>query len=352
MPTRIAGLGRRHLLAGGLAAASFGQEAGAAPIPATAFPEGATLLVAGPAGGAVDAWAEWIGPSLRRALAPGVSLRKDPVGGFDGVTGANQFEARTVPDGTTVLLLPGSAAMAWLIGDPRARFDAATWVPALAGVTSSVLASRIPLAKVLGGARLRLAAMTPGGNQLAAMLALDLLGANWEPVFGMDAAAAQAALMNGTVDAVYVRGRRVTEAAQALAAAGAPAILGFGAIDEQGQLQRDPAFPDLATADELITRLPPDAPLRTACRAASAAAQLDMALVLPQQTPAAMVALWRRACTQAAGSPPVVAQAASLEVRPMPAPGATASTAAVAVDAAALLELRHWLATRLQFHAG
>ncbi len=86
-------------------------------------------------------------PGLGRALPPGTAVRKDVVGGVDGVTAANQFEARTVPDGGTALLLPGSAAMAWLVGDPRARFDAGHWVPALAGVTPGLVVSRVPAAR-------------------------------------------------------------------------------------------------------------------------------------------------------------------------------------------------------------
>ena len=45
------------------------------------------------------------------------------IGSADGVTGANQFEARGAPDGQTVLLVPGQAAVAWMVGDPRAQFD-------------------------------------------------------------------------------------------------------------------------------------------------------------------------------------------------------------------------------------
>ncbi len=98
--------------------------------PATPFADGATLLVAGPESGATDRWAALLGPALGRGLPPGTQVHTEAVGGPDGVTGANQFEARTTPDGTTALLLPGSAALAWLVGDPRARFDAAHWMPA------------------------------------------------------------------------------------------------------------------------------------------------------------------------------------------------------------------------------
>ena len=144
------GITRRLALGSVLAMA-----AGAAGPVGPPFPDGATLLVAGPEGGAVDSWAGWLAPSLGRALPPGTALRKDVVGGTDGVTGANQFEARIAPDGGTALLLPGSAAMAWLVGDPRARFDVSQWIPALAGVTPGLLVSRVPLPRVLGGTPIR-----------------------------------------------------------------------------------------------------------------------------------------------------------------------------------------------------
>jgi hypothetical protein len=338
-------LGRRSALM-----MSAGALLGAAP---AMPPDGAGLLVAGPEGGLIDLWADWLEPNLRKVLAPETGLRRDVVGGTDGVTAANQFEARIPPDGSTGLLLPGSAAMAWLVGDPRARFDAARWVPALVGVTPSLLASRVSAGRILGGAPVRLAASGPAGPDLPAMLALDMLGANWRPVFGLSDSAAQVALAQGSVDAICLHGRRVQDMSYALRAAGAPPIFTFGATEDGGQPQRDPAFIDVPDAMEVMASgAPADEHLRAAWRATIAAGQLEVALVLPQLTPAAMVALWRRACAQAVGSAPVQAQAVAAGVRALPVPAATASTAAVMADGAALLALRHWLATRLDFRPG
>ncbi len=317
-----------------------------------AFPEGATLLVAGPTGGPVDGWAEWLAPGLGRALPPGTSVRKDVVGGVDGVTGANQFEARTVPDGGTALLLPGSAATAWLVGDPRARFDAAHWVPALAAVTPSLVLSRLTLPQALGGARLRVAVTGPADAELPAMLALDLLGTAWTPVDNLPEAAAITALTDNQVDAICLHGRRVASAARQLALIGLAPLFSFGAVDASGARQRDPAFPDTPTAAELMAARPVNAALARAWFATAAASELEVAMVLPRLTPAAMVALWRRAAAQALESEAVQSQASALGVRPMPTPAATASTAAVLADAATQLELRHWLSSRLNYRPG
>ena len=52
----------------------------------TPFPDGATILVAGPNDGAMDRWAHLLQPALARSLAPGVAMRQTASGGPGGVT--------------------------------------------------------------------------------------------------------------------------------------------------------------------------------------------------------------------------------------------------------------------------
>ncbi len=350
------GLPRRRILAGAAslaATAPLARPGGAAAAPmVSAFPEGAALLIGGPASGRTAAWGRLLAPLLQQGLPLDEPLRQDPVGGADGVTAANRFEARTTPDGSTALLLPGSAALLWLVGDPRAKFDVAHWVPSLAGIGSGVIASSLPLPRLAAGAPVRFAAAAPNGPDLPGLLTIELLGLRLVPVFGIGTAAAQRdALAQGMVDAVFVGGRDVPPLVPALAAAGAPPLLSMGSPDATGAWQRDSAFPALQTLPELRAArgLPPGALLMPAWRAAATAVQLDVALVLPHLTPAAMVALWRRACAKAAAAPELQAAASSIAVRPQAAPVANASTEALAVDAAALLALRRWLTIRFDW---
>ena len=312
---------------------------------ASLLPEGATLLVAGPEGGDTDRWGEALG----RALAPS-RVRREKVGGADGVTGANQFEARAAPDGGTALLTPGAAATAWLVGDVRAQFDAARWVPVLAGIGSGVLVSRVAARP---GGMIRMAVASVAGPDLPGLLGLDLLGVAVEPVPSLAGAAAHQALLAGEVDALFMRGPGAAGVVQALALAGVPAMFTVGALDDTGQPQRDQLFPDLPAFPELLARRQPlSGALYAAWRSVAAAAALDVALVLPRETPASMVALWRRACAQAAGSPDLQTLAAAQDARPLVAVPAAISTAAVAADAEALTELRRWLQQRHGWRPG
>ena len=311
------------------------------PPAATGLPESAALLIAGPPQGRLDRWADLLVPALGRALPSAFAHPATPpiirsaVGGVDGVTGANQFEARVSPDGGTALLLPGSAAMAWLVGDPRAQFDAARWLPAWAGLASAVLVSRVPLSP---GSTLRVGGARPAGPTLPALLALDMLGIT--VVSSPDNAA----------DAVFHSGQGARVAAKAQR--GMVPVLTLGTIDSAGSWLRDPAFPTVPTVLEAVSRHSTPLPMLAALRAASAAAMLDAALVLPQLSPANRVALWRRACAEAAATPDVLAEAAALGIHTATALATATLMASIAADVPTLLALRSWLDARWGHQAG
>jgi hypothetical protein len=346
--------GRRHLLAMLTtlpAAMRAGTLLAAPPTVAAPFAEMPRLFVAGPADGALNRWADALLPALEQALPSDTAIKRVEVGSADGVTGANQFEARGAPDGQTVLLVPGQAALAWMVGDPRAQFDVAHWVPVMAGTTSGIVVGR-PTVLAPDG-RARTAAAGPASVDLAALLGIQLLGARMEPVFGLvEAGAAQAAFAQGAVDAVLLCGQRVPEQFAALAASGAQPLFTLGAFDEAGRSVRDPTFPEVPDFAELFAMRSGSRPggrLFDAWSAVASAVQLDFGLVLPQLTPAAMVSLWRRAGTDAVAAPGVQATAATVNVRPLTGPTATASTSVIAVGAPVLQDLRSWLASRLNW---
>jgi len=324
-------LNRRGVF-GGLAACALAGGALGAPAP---LPASATLLVAGPAGGRADRWADLLCPPLARALQPGAGLARQNVGGPDGVTGANQFEANAALDGSTALLVPGLAALAWLAGDARVKFDAAQWIPIWSGSVCAAVASRVRLAP---GQRVRFAVGNTPGPELAAALALWLIGVELVPVQATAGSPAE-------VDAVFLRGEGPRPE-------GMPVAFGFGALSPEGEVIRDPALPDLPTAHEVITQSRPNASgrLLAGLRALSAAAQLDLALVLPQLSPAAAVAWWRHGCSALAQSGDVQAEAARIGLRPANATMAGVTTSAIIADVPVLLDVRRWLSEQWQWH--
>src|SRR5262249_50373413 len=216
----------------------------------------------------------------------------------------------------------------------------------MAGISTGIVVGRATMLTPNG--RARIAAAGPASFDLAALLAIQLLGAQMEPVLGLaDPGSAPRAFSQGAVDALLLRGRRVPEQVAALAAGAAQPLFTLGAVNETGQVGRDPLFPEVPHFAELFTSRTgdqPRGPLYDAWCATAAAAQLEFGLVLPQLTSAAMVALWRRAGSGTVSALGVQATAATVNVRPLSGPAATTNTAAVATSAPALRELRRWLA--------
>ena len=252
---------------------------GSAPaLPPRPFPHGtASMLIGGPAQGTLHRWAARLSPALGEALPPGTELDLTCIGGLDGVTAANQFGARAVPDGQTLLFAPGGAALAWLVGDLRAKFDVGAWVTVLAAATPAVLVGRFGTKELRDGRKLRIAVNGHAGPDLAGLLALDLLGGLPRPVQGLSPDGTRAALAAGTLDAALLVGELVPERTAALVRLGLRPVATFGTVDATGRPIRDPAFPDLPQVAELFAEVhgrAPSGPLYDAWRASAAAAQL------------------------------------------------------------------------------
>jgi hypothetical protein len=349
MTDTLPDMGRRKVLTllGSLMLA--GRAGGAWASTVEAPMDTATMLVAGPDGGSMDRWGRVVQPALAQGLPPAAILRLTSVGATDGVTGANQFLARGEPDGRTVLLVPGDAAVSWLVGDPRAQYDVGQWVPIMAAVAPATLIART--GTLAPNRPVRLAATGPASTDLPAILGIDLLGARTVLVPPRSPEAQIASFARGEVDAVFLRGHRVVERATSLLQAGGVPMFSLGARDEIGKSIRCQFLPDVPTLAEAhaATRGPVAGPLYDAWLAAAVASQLEFMLVLPHLTSAAAVALWRRAGAEAMASLDVQSVALPLGVRVISGAEASATGAAIASGQAARNDLRRWLEARFNW---
>jgi hypothetical protein len=316
----------------------------------------AGIMVGGPANGPLAGWAQVLAAAIAQRIgASGQSLRITYVGGADGVTAANQFEARTAPDGSTALLVSGSSAIAWLIGDPRAQFDAGRWLPVATGLGSGIVLRAPTQSASMVASRPRLAASGPAELALAATLGLSLLGI--ETQLANDTDDPLTLMKRGLADYVFLRGQNAVDATALARALGATAIFSLGMMDDAGGLSRDPQIADIPTLSEILAARP-NSPYRpgllAAWRAVAASAQIEFALVLPWLTPSGTVSQWRSAVSQinvttkpdtAPDATSRLAQGATLRWQTDPADNF--GLAAIAVESNTLLELRRWAAQRL-----
>jgi hypothetical protein len=307
-------------------------------------PGHAALLVPGPEGGPLALWGQRLAALLARGAAGTatvIRLETEVLGGPDGVTAANRFATAAAPDGRTLLLLPGTACHARLIGDPRARFDPTGWLPLCGAEAPALVAGRAPVPAGPAAAPLRLALPAREHPATAALMGLDLLGITVQPIFGIALHQMEAALAQGAADAVVLQG---IDAPARLAALGAQPWFALG-----------PASRDVPVRSlgEAVAPLAPST-LRAALDTAGAAARVTGLLMLPALTPADLVALWRGAAqrwVEAArpGGPDSTADPAS---RSLGSPEAAVLLAALAVPPEAMRGYRDWLRLRLGWSPG
>lgn len=289
--TRIAPLppiSRRGALLGGLGVVLAGGAQAQAQAPAVmggilppAMPDTAALLLPGPEGGAAAQWAARVAAGLARGLPHAVALRMTTLGGPDGVTAANRFATLEGGDGRTLLVLPGAAAHARLIGEGRAQFQMEGWMPICASWQGGILAGRGVMPRP--GAPLRLALPGPEAPEAATLLALELLGYKVTPVFGLGAHLPEAQLARTEYDAMAIA------APSPLRRAARLGLTPWMELDTPGRRDHPP-LPPLADAPS------PARPSQVAAiQAGFAAMRLRAALLLPALTSADVVAIWRRA---------------------------------------------------------
>lgn len=337
-----AGPTRRDLWRSGFlaAAAVLSRPTPARANPPAASPESAVMLVPGPEDGATARWATRARAGLSRGLTQAAALHLSLLGGPDGVTAANRFASVAAPDGKALLLLPGLAAQAHLVGETRARFEPRHWPPICCVLREVVVAGRgsLPAASRTANRPIRLALSAPDRPETMALLALDLLGRGAAPIFGLSGRAAKAALQQGAADALVMTGPHATEQMDALGLTPwftADPLPGRG----PSRLAEVPTVLDLAPAT--TNRV-----LIEAWRASSATLRCPHALVLPALTPADIVALWRGAARRW-----VEAEPETEAGRQVAESEATAAFSDLCPPAGVALVYREWLMRRLGWRA-
>lgn len=267
----MAGISRRAVLAGGLAASLLpltgarGQSGGAVNF------AGETIewFVPFAEGGGTDVWARFFAPFLSRYLPgePNVLVRNVPGGG--SITGTNEFAARARPDGLTLIATSGSTQFPFLLGDANVRYDYANFSPLLASPNGGVVylpaSANVSSAAELGSLGDRQLVFGSQGAtslDLVPMLAFHILGLNVRHVFGMTGRGdARLAFERGeaTIDYQTSSGY-LTNVTPMVEAGDAVPLFTWGVLDEAGNVVRDPTFPDLPhfiEAYEMMHDAPP-----------------------------------------------------------------------------------------------
>ena len=215
------------------------------------------------AGGGSDKWARFYAPLLANELPgkPNVVVKNMPGGG--STKGANYFANNVKADGMTIFGSSGSTQFPFLLGDKRVRYDYANWQVVLGSGTGGVVYVSADLGitpnniEKLRNIKLKFGSQGATKLDLIPLLAFEMLGLDVQAVFGMKGRkAGRLAFLRGETNIDYQTSSAYLKGVKEDVDAGkAVALMSWGALDANGNLIRDPNFPDIPHFAEVYEKI-------------------------------------------------------------------------------------------------
>ncbi|PTX53868.1 tripartite-type tricarboxylate transporter receptor subunit TctC [Litoreibacter ponti] len=211
-------------------------------------------------------WANFYAPLLSEALPGNPTVVVKFMPGAGSTKGANWFQEQAYNDGTLIFGTSGSTQFPYLLGDPRVRYEYGDWNVVLASGTGGVAYLPPDLASKMDG--LDATALQSEnfiyGSQgatrldLVPLLAWEMLGLNVEPVFGIKGRGdGRLMFERGEANIDYQTSSSYLKGVTPLVEAGtAMPMMTWGALGENGEIVRDPTFPDMPTFKEVCDATP------------------------------------------------------------------------------------------------
>lgn len=205
-------------------------------------------------------WANFYAPLMSEALPgnPTVVVRYRP--GAGSTAGANWFQEQTTDDGSLVFGTSGSTQFPYLLGDPRVRYEYDDWQVVLASGTGGVVYLPPDLgARFDGDADDLQDEFFIFGSQgattldLVPLLAFRMLGLEVEPVFGIEGRGdGRLMFERGEANIDYQTSSAYLSNVVPLVEQDlAVPMMSWGVLDDDGNIVRDPTFPDIPTFREV-----------------------------------------------------------------------------------------------------
>jgi hypothetical protein len=211
--------------------------------------------------GGSAAWANFYAPLLSEALPgnPTVVVRYRP--GAGSTEGSNWFqENQGSGDGLLIFGDSGSTKFPYLLEDPRVRYEYEDWQPVLASGTGGVVYLPPDLAERfdgdmddLKGENFLYGSQGATSLDLVPLLSFKMLGLAVDPVFGIEGRGdGRLMFERGEANIDYQTSAAYIDNVQPLVDQGlAVPIFTWGALDDAGNIVRDPTFPDLPSFKEV-----------------------------------------------------------------------------------------------------
>ena len=205
-------------------------------------------------------WANFFAPLLSEALPGNPTVVVKFMPGAGSTKGANWFQEQSNGDGTVMFGSSGSTQFPYLLDDPRVRYEYSDWEPVMASGTGGVAYLNAEAGAKYDGTANNLKDMTfIYGNQGATRLdiipalAWKMLGMNVEHVLGIKGRGdGRKMFESGEATIDYQTSSGYLKGSMALVESGqAVPMMTWGSLNSDGEIVRDPTFPDMPTFKEV-----------------------------------------------------------------------------------------------------
>lgn len=229
------------------------------------------LVVASSEGSGTDHFARLFQPFLEKYLPgnPTVVVANRP--GGSGLVGSNWFDRGANDDGTTLLTTGGSLPVTYLFAGDKVKFDMLAWNPVVAapfgtcyqareetGVAGEDLVADVKALQDADG--LNMGAKNPTSSEVLAFLIFDYLGMEVTPVFGLESGESRQGIQRGELKLNQDSSVKCVSEREPLAERGIKVFMTTGLADANGDLVRDPLFPNTPHPGEVYEALNGEAP--------------------------------------------------------------------------------------------
>lgn len=210
-------------------------------------------------GGGTDVWARTIAPGVQKHLGRNARIEVLNQPGNSGVDATNRFFAEH--DSQTILVTSGSIFFPYLLGDESVAYEFNNLVPILGSPVGGIVfvSPQTGIESVtdlcLVETPLRYAGISASGLDIVPLIAFELLGIEIDATFGYDGkGASRVAFEQGQADIEYqTTPGYLANQNRLVDVFDARPLFTFGILSNQGDVIRDPAFPDLPTVKEVFT---------------------------------------------------------------------------------------------------
>jgi tripartite-type tricarboxylate transporter receptor subunit TctC len=179
--------------------------------------------------------------------------------GGSGIKGANWFQKNAKPNGLTIAASSTSMSTSFLFGGKKVKYDLLSWRPIIMSPLGTQFYSRTELGvkgkniaddiRALRKAKIITGAKNPTSSELRGAVAYDLLGIkNTTFVFGLNSGGRRKAVLRNELNISYdSAGSFMSKTSKYVKKGIIAHYMNLGFVNANGELVRDPAFPNTPT---------------------------------------------------------------------------------------------------------